>query len=141
MTAAATVEQFFEAPVLNSPYEYPGRHWELDAAGQPTNAIIEARRFASFMTPIPKPKRQGRAGQAQMVLGDPARISTERQQYGPNPVINELRTRLDRWRTLPEAQWGVTPETARLLKHRRHCQFEGARPFFCQVEAAEPATG
>src|SRR5438445_570757 len=22
---------FFERPILNSPYEYPGRHWELDA--------------------------------------------------------------------------------------------------------------
>lgn len=26
---------FFEQPVLNSPYEYPGRHWELDDQGQP----------------------------------------------------------------------------------------------------------
>ncbi|MEX2154427.1 MAG: DEAD/DEAH box helicase family protein [Gemmatimonadaceae bacterium] len=128
---------FFEQPILNAPYEYPGQHWELDAAGQPTNAIVGARRFAAFITPIPKPKRQGRAGQTRMVLGDPAGVSTERQEYDPNPVINELRTRLDRWRALPDAQWGVTPETARLLKHWRHHQFAGARPFFCQVEAAE----
>ena len=26
---------FFERPILNSPYAYPGRHWELDADGQP----------------------------------------------------------------------------------------------------------
>jgi type III restriction enzyme len=38
---------------------------------------------------------------------------------------------------LPEAQWGVTPETARLLKHWRHHDFASIRPFFCQVEAAE----
>ena len=24
-------ERFFEQSILNSPYEYPSRHWELDA--------------------------------------------------------------------------------------------------------------
>jgi len=33
---------FFEQPILNSPYAYPSRHWELDAAGQPTNRIMTA---------------------------------------------------------------------------------------------------
>ena len=33
----------------------------------------------------------------------------------------------------------VTPETARLLRHWRHHQFSGIRPFFCQVEAVETA--
>ena len=33
---------FFERPILNSPYAYPGRHWELDEDGQPTNRIIAA---------------------------------------------------------------------------------------------------
>lgn len=28
-------ETFFERPILNSPYEYPRRHWELDEDGQP----------------------------------------------------------------------------------------------------------
>ena len=35
---------FFEKPILNSPYEYPGHHWELDEDGQPTNRIIDNRR-------------------------------------------------------------------------------------------------
>ena len=26
-------ERFFEAPILNSPYEYPSQHWELDEQG------------------------------------------------------------------------------------------------------------
>jgi type III restriction enzyme len=34
-------------------------------------------------------------------------------------------------------QWQVTPETARLLQHWRQDKFSSARPFFCQVEAAE----
>jgi hypothetical protein len=41
---------FFERPILNSPYEYPVRHWELDADGQPTQRIIENRRLAEFKT-------------------------------------------------------------------------------------------
>jgi type III restriction enzyme len=39
--------QFFERPILNSPYEYPARHWELDKDGQPTQRIIEQRRRAA----------------------------------------------------------------------------------------------
>ena len=54
----ATTAAFFEQPILNSPYEYPSRHWELDASGQPTNRILPERRKVAFITPIPKPKRQ-----------------------------------------------------------------------------------
>jgi hypothetical protein len=54
---------FFEKPILNSPYEYPSRHWELDAQGQPTQKIIEKRRRAEFITPIPK-KNSGQRSKA-----------------------------------------------------------------------------
>jgi len=27
--------RFFDQPILNSPYERPSRHWELDDDGQP----------------------------------------------------------------------------------------------------------
>jgi type III restriction enzyme len=46
---------FFEHPILNSPYGCPSRHWELDQQGQPTQQILERRRRAEFITPIPKP--------------------------------------------------------------------------------------
>ena len=36
----------------------PQRHWELDAQGQPTQQIMETRRRAEFITPIPKPKKR-----------------------------------------------------------------------------------
>ena len=49
--------RFFEHPILNSPYDYPVKHWELDADGQPTQKIIDTRRRAEFITPIPKPKK------------------------------------------------------------------------------------
>ena len=57
-TSDSTSNPFFDAPILNSPYEYPKRHWELDDEGQPTQKIIESRRGAKFITPIPKPKKK-----------------------------------------------------------------------------------
>ena len=47
--------RFFEQPILNSPYEYPSQHWELDETGQPTNRVVPERRKVSFITPIPNP--------------------------------------------------------------------------------------
>lgn len=129
---------FFSAPILNSPYTPPARHWELDEHGQPTQKIIETRRKASFVTPIPKPKKQGGKGQIVMALDEGKGLSTAAQQYDIRSLINDLRLQVERWRALPNpANWNVTPETARLLQHWRHHQFSGVRPFFCQVEAIE----
>ena len=134
---------FFSQPVLNSPYEYPSRHWELDESGQPTNRIVDVRRRVSFVSPIPKPKkRRGAAGeQAHLVYDEASRWLAEGgQQYDLTAIINEVRRRVDAWRGLDDpGRWGVTPETARLLQHWRHHRFSGLRPFFCQVEAVETA--
>ena len=46
----------FERPILNSPYECPGRRWELDEHRQPTQTVLSTRRRAKFITPIPKPR-------------------------------------------------------------------------------------
>ncbi|MDO8282539.1 MAG: DEAD/DEAH box helicase family protein [Thermodesulfovibrionia bacterium] len=133
--------KFFEKPILNSPYEYPKRHWELDVDGQPTQEIIETRRRAEFITPIPKPrKRKDKAKQEQMVFDEGKGLSTKDQQYDPTSIINQLRQHIDQWRALPNPNhWQVTPETARLLQHWRHHLFSGIRPFFCQIEAVETA--
>ena len=133
--------QFFERPILNSPYDYPSRHWELDASGQPTQQIIESRRCAEFITPIPKPKkRKGVAEQQHIVYGEDKGLSTEAQQYDPTSIMNEVRRHVEQWRSLPNStDWRVTPETARLLQHWRHHVFGGIRPFFCQIEAVETA--
>jgi type III restriction enzyme len=136
----ASSNPFFEHPILYSPYEYPTRHWELDDDGQPTQSIIEQRRRAEFITPIPKPrKRKGSADQQQIVFDEGKGLSTREQQYDPTSIINELRQQVDQWRTLPNNLWQVTPETARLLQHWRHHNFGGVRPFFCQIEAVETA--
>jgi type III restriction enzyme len=132
-------DQFFEHPILNSPYAYPGRHWELDDDRQPTHRILERRRPCDLITPVPKPKKR-RQGQGQLVLGNKDGLSTEDQEYNPKPIINEVRTYVEAWRALPNPeQWLVTPETARLLKHWRTHNFQGIKPFFCQIEAVETA--
>lgn len=133
--------RFFEQPILNSPYEYPARHWELDTSGQPTQQILDKRRRAEFITPIPKPKKRRAAPDQQGFVFDEGKgLSTKDQQYDPTSIINELRRHVDQWRTIPNpSHWQVTPETARLLQHWRHHQFSGVRPFFCQVEAIETA--
>ena len=120
---------FFDHPVLNSPYDCPQRHWELDADGQPTQQIIESRRRAEFITPIPKPKKRKKAAQqGEMVFDEGNDLSTTAQQYDPTSIINQVRQAVDTWRLLPNpAQWQVTPETARLLQHWRHHHFSGVR--------------
>ena len=65
------IDRFFERPILNSPYEIPAEHWELDDTGQPTGQIIPTRRAAKFITPIPKPRKQrGKVAQKEMVLDE-----------------------------------------------------------------------
>ena len=133
-----TNERFFERPILNSPYECPARHWELDQSGQPTNRILDRRRQVSFITPIPKPKK-GKGAQQKLDLDEAAsQVATEDQQYELAQTINSVRSAVARWRDLTDlGEWRVTPETARLLHHWRHHRLNDVRPFFCQVEAVE----
>ncbi|MBP6013148.1 MAG: DEAD/DEAH box helicase family protein [Alphaproteobacteria bacterium] len=130
---------FFETPILNSPYEEPSRHHALDAEGQPLNEPPrEGRRRSEFITPVPKPrkkKQKSDARQGKLGLQKDDGVSSDEQEYNPTPIINEIRKHLAVWRASTPATWGVTPATARLLKHWRELQ--GLRPFFCQIEAVE----
>ncbi len=130
--------KFFEQPILNSPYEAPARHWELDANGQPTHRLVERRRQVRFDSPIPAPRKRGGGTQLDLATDldgdDEAKFDLAR-------VIQDLRGEVTRWRQLPNPRhWKVTPETARLLQHwRRQKGWDDIRPFFCQVEAVEAA--
>ena len=131
---------FFDHPILNSPYDAPSRHWELDGAGQPTQRTLNSRRRAELITPIPKPKKQKGAGQQDALLFDEGLgLSSEQQRYDHASIINAVRAEVDAWRRLPPNLWRVTPETARLVQHWRQHGFSGVRPFFCQIEAVETA--
>jgi type III restriction enzyme len=135
--------EFFDHPILNSPYSFPERHWELDETGQPTQKIVESRRRADFITPIPKPRKRKQKTvdtQKEMVFDEGKGLSTEALQYDTQSIINEIRQYVDQWRTISNPNnWQVTPETARLLQHWRDFEFNSFRPFFCQVEAIETA--
>ena len=134
---------FYDQPVLNSPYEEPSRHHALDDKGQPTeDEPVIGRRKSDLTTPMVPGNRRQRAneaaGQATLGLGIDEGDEADDQQYDPTPIINEIRSRVAEWRRLPSTtDWGVTPATARLLKHWREYDFQGIRPFFCQIEAVE----
>ncbi len=137
---------FYSQPILNSPYEAPKKHWELDDERQPTGIVHEGRRPASFISPIPAPRGRAKKGAAadtsdqRMLVFDSqaASLADDRQQYELSELINTIRGEVAKWRCEPDERRGhVTAETARLLKHWRHFNFPGIRPFFCQVEAAE----
>jgi type III restriction enzyme len=75
-------DQFFEQPILNSPYACPARHWELYTAGQRTKKVIENRRRADFVTPIPKP-RKAKGSQTILLFDEGKGLSTSKQAYRP----------------------------------------------------------
>lgn len=134
------VNPFFDQPILNSPYDYPLKYWELDDQGQPTQRIIDKRRPAEFITPIPKPRKKRNQSQQSLIFNEGKGLSNEKQRYDPTPIINLVRQEVSKWRSLPNPnQWQVTPETGRLLQHWRSHKFSSIKPFFCQVEAAETA--
>lgn len=58
---------FFDHPILNSPYERPSRHWELDEFGQPTlkttlKAEIDAETWASLNSDTSRPFKKPKSG-------------------------------------------------------------------------------
>ena len=133
---------FFENPILNSPYRHPGRHWQLDEDGRPTNLVEHDRRSSALWTALPGASaKSARTRQAAMVFEEG--LSTEATELNPSPVVNDLRQTLAAWRALPNpSQWMVSPTTQRLLQHWRSLQADESqrvRPFFCQLEAVEAA--
>ena len=84
---------FFERPIVNSPYEYPRQHWELDESGQPTGELLPRRRRAEFITLIPKPKKR-KAGpkQEELDLDEGRGLSSKKQAYDLTSIINEVRS-------------------------------------------------
>jgi type III restriction enzyme len=135
-------ESFYDNPILNSPYKEPTRYHALDGEGQPTdNPPIDGRRRSELITAVPKPRKirsKADAKQTSIEFISTDGLSTAEQEYNPTPIINEIRSHVASWRRLPsQSDWGVTPTTARLLQHWRHHDFQGIRPFFCQVEAVE----
>ena len=117
---------FADNPIINSPFEKPHWHFELDQDGQPTGKKLPGRRESIQVVPVPMARRRW-PQQRELALED---------KVSPNVLVNEIRKHVDQWRDLPPSQWGVTPETQRLLLHWRDAYRE-RKQFFCQREAVE----
>jgi type III restriction enzyme len=117
---------FTDNPIINSPFERPQWHFELDDEGQPTGKKLPGRRESIQVVPVPAARRRG-PRQRELAL---------EEKTTTNTLVNAIRIEVDQWRNLPPNQWGVTPETQRLLQHWRDPERE-RKQFFCQREAIE----
>ena len=122
------MRKFGENPILNSPYEYPQEHWELDDDGLPTGSPKDGRRPHRYVVPVAAPRRRG-GDQRSFVLGD--------SETEDNTLVTSIRPKIDAWRELPSSKWEVTPETERLLRWWRDRSVRELPFFFCQLEAIE----
>ncbi|MFC3614766.1 BPTD_3080 family restriction endonuclease [Lutimaribacter marinistellae] len=133
---------FFEHPILNSPYAMPGRHWELDEDGRPTDRILQRRRRSDLISAMPQAKSKKPDKQSELGLSVEG-LGGQDLDYNVTEFVNEIRREVEVWRNLPNpTQWQVTPTTQRLLQHWRAIQKDETqpiRPFFCQLEAVETA--
>jgi type III restriction enzyme len=117
---------FADDPIINAPFDKPQWHFELDEEGQPTGKKLPGRRQSVQVVPVPAARRRG-PRQRELDL---------EEKTSPNTLVNAIRIAVDQWRDLPPSQWGVTPETQRLLLHWRDPTRE-RKQFFCQREAIE----
>ncbi len=117
-----------ENPILNSPFEEPGRHFKFSDEGI-TDEIVAARRVSSYFIPIPRPKKK-----------NPKQLSFETEwtadRLEENTFINQVRGRVALWRQ--GGYLGLTTATARLLEYWQRPDRE-RKLFFCQIEALETA--
>ena len=97
-----------ENPVINSPFEEPQRHFRFTDEGI-TNQIVPYRRTSSYFIPIPKPKKRGQ----QLVL----ETEWTQDRVEENKLVNQIRTRVEKWRLGGRPSSTVTKLTAQLLNY------------------------
>jgi hypothetical protein len=71
--------EFFGHPTLNSPYEYPSRHWELDEVGQPMQKSSSA-----YAMPHSSRRSQSRRN---VRPHNPDLFSTKAREFRPKIVV------------------------------------------------------
>ena len=110
-----------EQPILNSPFEEPAEHWQIEE-GRAPERIAERRRAGYFYrdpkAPQPEP-------------GQPSR-----GEWHELELANLIRERVAQWRAAGYP--GVSRTTLDLIRYwHREGRGEGRRLFFAQIEAAE----
>ncbi len=127
------MSESIDNPILNAPYDLPARHFEIGQNG-PTGVIEDGRRPSESFIPIATARKGVRsrdgAVQEQIVFD----ITLERVER--NPLINDLRRDVARWRQRNYER--VTPTSRTLLNYWADPDREN-RVLFCQREAAETA--
>ena len=116
-----------ENPVINTPFEEPGRHFRFTEDGI-TNEIVESRRISSYFIPVPRPRKKGKQQQL------PFSTEWTEDRLQENEFINQVRGRVAKWRR--GGYMGITRITSRLLEYWQRPDRE-VRLFFCQIEALE----
>ncbi|MGH2615461.1 MAG: BPTD_3080 family restriction endonuclease, partial [Thermomicrobiales bacterium] len=111
-------------PVINSPFDEPGRHFRFDDDGI-TEQIVTGRRVSSYFMPI-----AGTRKKQQLALG----LEQTQDRLEENRLVNQIREKVDLWRR--GGYLGVTSTTRRLLEYWTDPERE-KRLFFCQIEALE----
>ena len=93
--------EFFESPILKSPYEEPVRYWELGENGSPTGRILDGRRQTAYITPIARAKRDAGAADVQGELELGIKAKNDDQRYDQYALINEVCYEVSKWRKFP----------------------------------------
>jgi type III restriction enzyme len=108
-----------EQPILNSPFEEPAEHWQIEEGHAPER--LPTRRRAGYFYRDPK---------APVPEADHA----ARGEWQELELVNMIRERVALWREVGYA--GVTRTTLDLIRHWRR-EGRERRLFFAQLEAAE----
>ncbi len=119
-------DKVIDNPILNRPYDEPGRHFAFDDEGI-TDRIEDSRRPSSYFVPVPRLRKGTRQLELAELTADQIRL---------NELVNRIREHVTRWRRAGYPR--VTPTTRRLLEHWADPEREN-RVLFCQREAAETA--
>jgi type III restriction enzyme len=131
--------RLLQDPILNSHYERPSLYWAFDNDGFVASQIGERRREIRLIAPSHKPRKRVGEDDERILKGESQGLSETDRQYRLTQQVTSIGALGAEWRQVPETQWKVIPETARLLKHRLHHGLHGIRRFFCQIEAAQTA--
>lgn len=108
-----------DQPILNSPFEEPAEHWQIEDGRAPKR--VPERRRAGYFYRDPKAP-QPEAGQP------------SRGEWQQLELVNLIRERLEQWR---EASYpGASRTTLDLIRHWRR-EGREQRLFFAQIEAVE----
>lgn len=128
--AAGESRRQIENPVINGPFDEPGRHFQFDDGI--TDEIVDERRPSGYFVLVPAARNRAEAAeQAERGL-----FKEERERIQQNRFVNDVREHVGRRRSLGYPR--TTATTRRLLEHWQSPDRE-RRLFFCQVEALETA--